>query len=297
MLYLRNDAIEEIENNNKIVPNYLYDSNHTLIATFNSISDVNSFCNTYNHNNGYNGLQLGQKIRINHRISNESTRPDLTQDWEIVGFDTENNTVATDGTIKSNGYGILLNPVFSSYSNYSIWASSNNIATPYISSIIHTQEFPTLAESLKEILGDHLINRNVLLGSSIDTSVDGGGTNACIWTTAYCTLPSLYQITGAYYYRRNLKQDSVYNVNIKMNLNDIGEANYKIPLYAFRYYIRSPGASSWIRTPQYNSTGCIAYVISTNIEDRYETDMYHILQSNLTGSTYGYHTRPLIYIR
>ena len=44
--------------------NMEYDSNEPTIATFNSLSDVDNFCNTYNHNNNYNGLKLGQRIKI-----------------------------------------------------------------------------------------------------------------------------------------------------------------------------------------------------------------------------------------
>ena len=130
-----------------------------------------------------------------------------------------------------------------------------------------------------------------MLGSSIDTSVDGGGTNACIWTTAYCTLPSLYQVTGAYYYCNDN------NINIEANVNDIGEANYKIPLYAFRYYVRSPGASSWIRSTRYYSSGCKSYYILSNNDGviAKDTKTYNISISNLTGT--NLYSRPLIYIR
>ena len=46
-----NDALQDVENNIPLPNNSEYDPNHTLITTFNSISDTNNFCNNYNHDN------------------------------------------------------------------------------------------------------------------------------------------------------------------------------------------------------------------------------------------------------
>ena len=44
LYFKKNDALQEIENNIPVkVPNDQYDNNHTIVATFNSISDVNNF--------------------------------------------------------------------------------------------------------------------------------------------------------------------------------------------------------------------------------------------------------------
>ena len=203
------DAIEDIEN---ALPNVndIYDPN-TIIATINSITDANQFCNTYNHNNGYNGLKLGQIIRINDGSYNN--------DWYIAGFDCEYNHTASDGTIKDNGYGICLIPTSELIS--SKWCQDNTEPVSYIESIVHVSTLPTIANSLKNVLGDHLVNRNVLLGSKVSTEKKIG-TISYTWTTAYCTLMSVGQITGTF---------ASYN-----NKYDDGEANYKLPLFNYTVY-------------------------------------------------------------
>lgn len=89
---MRYDTLEEIENNIPLKNNSEYDPNHTLITTISSVSDANTFCNTYNHNNGYNGLKLGQRIQINDGVYNAA--------WIIAGFDLEAGNIAEDGTKK-----------------------------------------------------------------------------------------------------------------------------------------------------------------------------------------------------
>ena len=285
---MRNDAIEEIEQNANSPIEFLnnqYDSNETIIATFNSLSDVDNFYNIYNHDNKYNGLKLGQRIQINDGTYNET--------WEIAGFDCEANCISTDGTIKSNGYGIVLSPVNGQViGGQTKWNSSNN-ATPYISSTMHTYTLPTIANNLKNVLGDHLINRNVLLSSGIDTSTEGGYTNAYTWTTEYCTIPSIYQITGTYWYKYYYSSSSSDNFWLNANIYDIGEANYRLPLYKFRYYAYGPTTNAWLRTVNYFSDGCKALTISS-LGD-YSSSPYNITY-NLLDKTYQYN-RPLIYIR
>ena len=96
--------MEEIENSipdDSIgIPNTLYDASEPIISTLSSVSDANIFCNKYNHNNGYNGLKLGQTIVINDGM--------YDMRWQIAGFDLEYKKYASDGTIRDNGYGICL---------------------------------------------------------------------------------------------------------------------------------------------------------------------------------------------
>ena len=251
------DALEDVENNipssDSILINYNYDSSNTLIATFNSTSDVNTFCNTYNHSNNYNGLKLGQRIQINDGTYNKA--------WYIAGFDCEYNNVASDCTIKNNGYGICLIPTASLISAQ--WNSSSNISGGYINSTIHTSTLPTVANNLKNVLGDHLINRNVLLSSSADTR----RATAHAWTTSYCTLISRTQLEG--FYRAMSEQKY-----------DIGEAWYQIPL--FKFIITTFLINSWMRD------------ITSNTSANYVWNYANIMNETPTTS---YGIFPLIYIR
>ena len=252
-----NDALEDIENNipssDSILINYNYDSSNTLITTFNSVSDVNTFCNTYNHSNNYNGLKLGQRIQINDGTYNKA--------WYIAGFDCEYNNVASDCTIKNNGYGICLIPTTSLMSAQ--WNTSSDISGGYISSTMHTSTLPTIANNLKNVLGDHLINRNVLLSSSVNTR----GATAHAWTTSYCTLISRTQLEGFY---RVISEQKY----------DIGEAWYQIPL--FKFILTTFLVNSWTRNISSNTSAI--YVGS------------YANTTNATPTT-SYGIFPLIYIR
>ena len=204
---MRNDAIEEVENNipsvNPVLNNRFVQS---PIYTISSISDADNFCNMYNHDNNYGSLQLGQTITINDGTYNK--------DWYVAGFDCEYNHKAADGTTKNSGYGICLIPTKNLTD--SVWHSVNSVA--YMNSTIHTLCNGTIANNLKKVLGDHLVNRNVLLGSSANTSQTTGYT----WTKSYVTLMSQYQLMGG-----SLLDDE------NENIYDRGEANYKLPLFKY----------------------------------------------------------------
>ena len=113
----------------------------------------------------------------------------------------------------NNGYGIVL-IADSGIVHGKIWEDSYT-GVPYINSLLHTQYFVDLSNNLKAVLGNHLVNRSVLLGSSI-----GFYTNNYTWTTSYCNLLSEYQIKGGY----GILSDSRY---------DTGEATYMFPYCAF----------------------------------------------------------------
>lgn len=273
------DAIEEIENNipSKEIDmiNMEYDPNETVIATFNSLSDVDNFCNTYNHNNNYNGLKLGQRIDIGSNT------------WEIAGFDCESNNVAVDKTQYSNGYGIMLSCV-SGYSG--IYTSNLSIPVPYTISALHTNggKLEAIVKDLTPIMGDHIITRNILASNSIDTNT--GYSNGYIWTTAKATVPTIAQITGDYIFRivDGMATDFPY---IKY---DIGEGNYKLPLYKFKFYMGYSTDNSWTRSLKYESGG--QKVLVAHSLGFYGPDGSYSLSFDLANSSYHY-IHPLIYIR
>ena len=264
IFYLRNDAIEEIENNipqpDTSDPNTRYDSD--IFYTINNITDTDDFCNTYNHSNNYNGLKLGQIININaNSFSNY---------WYIAGFDMEYNHTASDGTVKNNGYGICLIPAYLTINVY--WKLDGDISGGYIESDVHhllngaSGYNQSYINNLKTVLGSHLINRKVLLSSSASSYT---------WTTSYVTLMSGYQLTG-----------EVAKYNDKY---DDGEANYKLPLFnyinIYKGYLGNFGYY-WIRGfyYNYNYTG-LAYFVSQDfgISGKDPADQIYI--------------RPMIYIR
>ena len=191
--------------------------------TWSSTSDVDTFFNRFNHNNNYSDgdtkLNLGDTITINDGTYNAV--------WMIAGFDMEHNQTAADGTVYDNGYGICMiasNSVISAK-----WNDTNTLNGAYKSSTIHTSTLPTIVTKLKNVLGNHIINRNVLLSSGTDTT--NYYSNAYTWTTSYATLMSVGQLTGEFARYRNKYDD--------------GEANYKLPLFNYMDY--NTGSGFWSR--------------------------------------------------
>ena len=256
------DAIEEIENS---IINNNYDPNNTLIATFNTISDVDQFCNQYCHDNKYNGLKIGQKIRIKCG-SNDVY-------WYIAGFDCEYNHTASDGSIKDNGYGICLIPV-GVLEEYSMFHNSNS-PIGYANADIQKNMSQLLQNQLIKTLGSHLINRNVLLSNVVNPTT--GLSTSYIWTTSYVTLMSGCQLTG--------------EIAKYSNKYDDGEANYKLPLFNYiNFYVDMGMAGSyWTRGIAGESGGYYrAYMTSMSSNS---LDATRIISHGIYGA------RPMIYIR
>ena len=219
------DAIEEVEQN--ILPpftgnpNLVCDFNNTIVYTISSVTDADNFCNKYNHSNNYNRLQIGQRIRINDGVYNKT--------WYIAGFDCEYNHKASDGTIKDNGYGICLIPEVGLLK--STWTNANEI-TPYMQSTMNTVTLPKVSNNLENVLGNHLVNRNVLLSNGCGGN-NNPFSNSYAWTTSYCTLMSGCQLTG--------------EIATYTNKYDDGEANYKLPLFDYIEYVEDDANSFWLR--------------------------------------------------
>lgn len=217
---IKYDAIEEIENSipdDSIgIPNTLYDASESIISTLSSVSDTNTFCNRYNHNNGYNGLKIGQTIKINDGLYNMR--------WQIAGFDLEYKKYASDGTIRDNGYGICL--VAMGGMGLVRWYNSTNGCDYYWSNCF--DECETISSRISTILSTHLVTRNVLVGDSADST----GHTSYTWTTARATLLSVGQCNGIL-----MKNNNKY---------DDGEANYKLPLFNYKDYWKAD-SDFWTR--------------------------------------------------
>ena len=236
-------------------PNTRYKSQN--LGTWSSISDVDNFLYSCCHDTGYYGATIGSYVTINDGTYNKQ--------WVIAGFDCEKNHKASDGNIKDNGYGICLIPK-KSLGNY-VW-DSNSTEKGYNGSTINTSTLPTVANNLKKVLGDHLVLRNVLLSSARNSNYYA---SAYTWTTAYCTLMSMGQVTGKFASNSNKYDD--------------GEANYKLPL--FNYESWSFDKWAWLRGLYGNGVS-------------YHGGVYGLTTSGGSDSSYchlSHGLRPLIYIR
>lgn len=178
------------------------------IAVWNSLSDVDEFFSIYNHNNNYSGLEIGNIITINDGT--------FDQKWMIAGFDCEHNITAADGTVYDNGYGICLVPYLSIPESDVLqipWNQENNVTGGYISSYIHSWLNTTLYNALKIVCGNHIVNRDVLLSSTVDSTTQIP--SAYTWTTAYLTSLSNTQ----------------FNHHVIGEGDQNGEGTYMLPLF------------------------------------------------------------------
>ena len=235
-------------------PNTRYESKN--LGTWSSTSDVDTFMSKYNHANNYTGLSLGNYVTIQDGTYN-------TQ-WVIAGFDMEHNQTAADGTTYDNGYGICMIP--KTYIAIGAWGKVPSGG--YKSSTMHTSTLPTVVTNLKNVLGTHIVNRNVLLSSQVSSSKYSYGYT---WTTADATLMSAGQFTGTFASYRNKYDD--------------GEANYKLPLFNYENYCVS----------KYTYTRGIASLEYTTVYCTEQYPMNGFRNFSSTDTTFG--SRPLIYLR
>ena len=202
----------------------------TNLGTWSSVSDVTTFLYKFNHSSNYSyndfKIGLGDYVTIEDSVYNAV--------WEIAGFDCEYDQTAADGTIYNNGYGICMIP--KTQVTTGKWNEDDDVTGGYASSYMHASTLVTVSNNLKKVLGSHLINRNVLLSSSVNSS---GYSNAYTWTTSYATLMSVGQLTGTFASHKNKYDD--------------GEANYKLPLFNYTDY--SVNAYYWLRNINGKFTG------------------------------------------
>ena len=210
------------------------------LGTWSSVSDVDTFFSRFNrstiYKDGNTKLRLGNYVTIQDGAYNSI--------WEIAGFDMEHNQKAADGTVYDNGYGICMIP--KTHVTIGKWSTSDTTGG-YKSSYIHGTTLSNIVTYLKTILGSHMVNRNVLLSSSVANG--SYNSNAYTWTTAYATLMSIGQMNGTF--------------AAKNNKYDDGEANYKLPLFNSKDF--KTGSTFWSRGIGggyiwcVNSDGSIAY--------------------------------------
>lgn len=251
--------IETIQD--QLDPNKRYESKN--LGTWSSATDISTFLSRFNHDNLYKDgdteLSIGNYVTIAYN----------SREWVIAGFDCEHNQTAADGTVYDNGYGICLVPK-TAIKYQAPWAYSNTITGAYKSSYMHRTILPELATDMDNVLGSNIVNRNVLLSTSVDSN---NHANSYSWTNAKFTLMSVCQLTGT-----SASHHTKY---------DDGEANYKLPL--FNYESCNTGRYYWLRnihgTFPTNTSAYTAFCISNSGSIDY---------NNVTG---GLDLRPMIYIR
>lgn len=222
---------------------------------YNNYTDNNDFLSEADPKDGKTVLRIGDKLKLGD-----------TGEWYVAGFDVEHNQTAADGTVYDNGYGIALIPVEGA--DVEFWDLDGTTPGGYAKSHAHTKILPRLASDLYDILGgDHLVKRTVLLNNS-ERPYELSG----VWTTAYATLLSIKQVRG-----------DIDSGKTGTTIYDIGEANYKLPLFDHINY--KTNSDYWLRGI-INGFGPYASIITANGAYAFMEPMYKPIDF-----------RPMIYIR
>ena len=176
-------------------------------------------------------------------------------EYVIAGFDLEANNLATDGTSANNGYGVYL--ITPTWATQCSWSNSATIPEPYINSNIRNGSSVNTPDddSYRDLIGDHLVERNVLVSSSVDPT--SGKPTSYSWSKESITVPTMHNMTGESY-------------------ADDGELNFLLPLCKtaegvgrlaqdLNYYYWSRNIygidtdsyfKAWQYGPRYNSGDC-----------------------------------------
>ena len=203
-----------------------------------SASNIASFLTEHEVSSGkFTDLYVGDIITIQDGTYNAK--------WIIAGFDTEYYR----GDTALSTHHISLIP-----QTYLFTAPMNDTNTTeggYAGSKMHTTTLPALANVLKTALSSHLLNRRVLLSTSMSTTIGSaaganwtGASNNWAWTDAYCTLLSEIQVYGAPVF-----SSSFY---------DTGEACNQLPIFNFANHVQFGRAHFWLRAVASSTTFAVA---------------------------------------
>ena len=184
---------------------------NTNVDTWNSLADVNAFFTRHTPENGWAGLKLGNYVRINDGTYNLN--------WGIFGFDCELNRTAATGQSYNNGRGLMMRPINNLlYASSGVaWKTTNSVSGGYASSNLNTVCNSTVYNKLKVVCGTHIIHRRVYLSNAVDSNNRSSSVGTL---SRYLVLPT----------RRQL---GIVETRYPPTDYDIGEANYKLPLYIY----------------------------------------------------------------
>lgn len=182
------------------------------LGTWSSISDVDSFFNTYNADMGWDGLSLGNYVSVANSFG--------TNDWMIAGFETYYNI----GTCRTKGITFIPKTYLNVNNTHSF--TMNDSATTnggYNGTYMNSTRLVDLASQVGGVIGTHLKSINILVSSGVNGSqsrIDGltGAANNCGWIDRYLVIPSELQIYGS---------------SIWGNSFDTGESIAQLPVFAF----------------------------------------------------------------
>lgn len=199
-----------------------------------SSSEIDYFFSKYNHENGYDGLCLGNYITIRDGVYNA--------DWMIAGFDTYKGTGLND-----SGYGMVIIPrTYIETSTQSTFQMHTSATTEggYVGSNMYTTILPAVATQIRKMIGDHNVTINSALVDAVNTSISKpngmtGAASGYAWYDKHIALMSEYQVFGN---------------QIFGNALDGGSQLIKLPVFNFIKPNEYAKVDFWLRTVASNTS-------------------------------------------
>lgn len=198
------------------------------LGTINSVSELDTFLSDHNVSNGtFTDLYLGDYFTLNDGVYNK--------EWMIAGFNTHTNK-GENIIITSNHIAIIPRTVlFDDRMNV-----TNTTEGGYKSSYMHSTVMPTITTNMNNVLGNHMLTRDVLISNAINTSVSCSGYGAWTgassdweWVSTKCELMSEVEVYGS--------------VVLSSSWYDIGDACMKLPVFNFINHVQFGHSGFWLR--------------------------------------------------
>ena len=257
LIYSMNETLTSLNDAFKSTCNMRFEEKY--LGSISSTTEANTFFAQYSADNDWKGLSLGNYITINDGTYNKV--------WMIADFN--GNLNKGDSTIGTKSIGLIPRSegLLTGYMN-----STNTTANGFKGSYMWTTTIPTVVTNLQKVLGSHLLKRRILISNAINTnthaSVGGwtGRASGWEWVDCYASIMSEVQVYGS----------SVFGGGF-----DVGEANYKLPVFNFINYNQYGRATFWLRAVASGSNFASA---------SYYGD------ASCRDASYVYWVRPLIYV-
>ena len=217
-----NESLENLNSN--LVFNNIY--KHRDLGTITSSNRDEWIAKHINSDGTFNDIYVGDIVTIQDGVYNAI--------WIVAGLDTEYNK----GDIALQTHHISLIP--QTYLFNAPMNDTNTTEGGYYGSKMHTETLVTIVNNLKNALGNHLLERRVLLSNSTIASIASGAgagwtgaSNDWKWYSAYCTLLTEVQVYGS----------TVFS----SSFCDVGEGCYQLPLFKFVNHVYHARFNFWLR--------------------------------------------------
>lgn len=186
------------------------------LGTISTAAQLETFLSDHEVASGkFTDLYVGDYLNLNDGTYNKT--------WVIAGFDTEYNKGGANPLTTHHITLIPTSKLFDAQMN-----DSNTTSGGYIATKMHTSVLPGLVTSLQNLLGNHLLPREI----EVSNAISGGQSSNWEWVTAYASLMTEVQVYGSMVWGSKF---------------DVGEGLSKLPLFNYVNPVQYSRVTFWLR--------------------------------------------------